>query len=225
MKSLSLGSVLNTLGSVTGVLAPDIISADLRADSIGDKRHWGVYLADLGKLPGDIGTIPRDSGAIPGATDTGTTAGVRVRDKGLRTGVTGVTGVESRGRVRVRHAGMIAGSIRGTVIGVTGTIPEVTGVMGTMPGVRVVSAGTVNGVRDMGTILGDMGTIPGVTGVIAVCPTWDILPMDPKGLIGVVLAVRLAPECAVCVYVYVLVYVSRLDSVCDIGVWRFDREE
>jgi hypothetical protein len=27
------------------------------------------------------------------------------------------------------------------------------------------------------------------------------------------------------VYVYVLVYVSKLDSVCDIGVWRFDLEE
>ena len=36
---------------------------------------------------------------------------------------------------------------------------------------------------------------------------------------------RLAPERAVCVYVYVLVYVSKLDSVCDMGVWRLEREE
>lgn len=215
-----------------------------------------MYFADLGKLPGDMGTIPRDKGATPGVADAGTTAGVRVRDKGFITGVTGVTGVESGGRVRVRHVGKIAGSTigvrakdRGTVIGVTGTTPGVmgttpgvmgtppgvtgvmgttrgvTGVMGTMPGVKVESTGTVNGVRDMGTILGDMGTIPGVTGVIAVCPSWNIFPMDPEGLIGVVLAVRLAPEWAVCVYVYVLVYVSKLDSVCDIGVWRFDLEE
>jgi hypothetical protein len=193
-----------------------------------------VYLADLGKLPGDIGTFPRAKGAIPGV-DSGATAGVRVRVKGLITGVTGVTGEESGGRVRVRHVGKIVGSTigvrvkdRGRIIGVTGvtgTTPGVTGVMGTMSGVRMDSAGTVNGVRDMGTILGDMGTIPGVTGVIAVCPSWKIFPMDPEGLIGVVLAVRLAPECAVCVYVYVFVYVSKLDSVCDIGVWRFDLEE
>jgi hypothetical protein len=126
-----------------------------------------VYLADLGKLPGDIGTIPRDKGATNGVADAGTTAGVRVRDMGLITGLTGVTGVESGGRIRVRHVDKIAGSIigvrvkdRGTVNGVTGTVigvtwttPGVTGVMGTMPGVT-----------------GIMGMMPGVTGIMGTMP-------------------------------------------------------
>jgi hypothetical protein len=151
----------------------------------------------------------------------GSIIGVRVKDRGTVNGVTGTF-------IGVTWTTPGVTGVMGTMPGVTGIMgmmPGVTGIMGTMPGVRVESAGTVNRVRGMGTILGDMGTIPGVTGVIAVCPSWKIFPMDPEGLIGVVLAVRLAPECAVCVYVYVLVYVSKLDSVCDIGVWRFDLEE
>lgn len=185
MKSVSLASFLNALESVTGVLAPDSIKPDRPTDSIGDNRHGGLYLADLGKLHGDNGTISVDIGEIPGVTDRGTIPGV------TSAGTISGDRVEDKGTVAgVRDVGTVPGVISmGTISGVT-----VEGI-GTIPGVRVEDKGTSSWDGDIGTTLGvtgfipgvtgDIGTIPGVTGVITVYPGWNKFPKEAEGLLGV----------------------------------------